>query len=324
MKHLKFIIPLLVICLILPLFITKNYYQMLLCQTFINIIVVLGLNFITGLTGQMNLGTAGIFAIGAYISALLSVNFSISPWICLLLAIGAGYLIGKGLGYPSLRVKGVYLALTTMGFGEIIRLLATNLEGVTGGNHGVNNIPGFNFFGIPINNAKSFYYFLLIVVVIMVVISLRIINSKWGRAFKAIRENIDAVEGSGIDVADIKIKAFTIAAIYGCVGGALYANLMGYINPTGFSLDFSFSYLIMLMLGGIGTVGGSIIGAFIVTILPEFLRFLQDYYMLIFGVIGLLFAIFLPYGLTSLPSVIKNSADRKSLKANGATKKERR
>lgn len=300
MKHLKFIVPLLALCLILPVFVTKNYYQMLLCQAFINIIVVLGLNFITGLTGQMNLGTAGIFAIGAYISALLSVNFSISPWICLLLAIGAGYLIGRGLGYPSLRVKGVYLALTTMGFGEIIRLLATNLENVTGGNHGVNNIPGFNFFGIQIDDAKSFYYFLLIFTVIMVVISLRIINSKWGRAFKAIRDNIDAVEGSGIDVADIKIKAFTIAAIYGCIGGALYANLMGYINPTGFSLDFSFSYLIMLMLGGIGTVGGSILGAILVTILPEFLRFLQDYYMLIFGVIGLLFAIFMPYGLISI------------------------
>lgn len=291
---------------------------MLFCQTFINIIVVLGLNFITGLTGQMNLGTAGIFAIGAYISALLSVNFSISPWIGLLLAIAAGYLIGKGLGYPSLRVKGIYLALTTLGFGEIVRLLATNLEPVTGGTHGVNNIPGFNVFGLAIDNARSFYYFLLVITLIMIAISVRLINSKWGRAFKAIRDNIEAVEGSGIDVADIKVKAFTVAAIYGCIGGALYANLMGYINPAGFTTDYSISFLIMLMLGGIGSVGGSIIGSIIVTILPEMMRFLQDYYALIFSAIVLVFSIFLPNGLVSLVKIPFKSRSRET---NGDIKK---
>jgi branched-chain amino acid transport system permease protein len=298
----KFIIflALVIFASLLPMFINNTYYIMVFDQTFVNIIVVLGLNFITGLTGQMNLGTAGILSIGAYITGLLTVKCHISPWITLLLAIPAGYLIGILLGYPSLRLKGVYLALTTIGFTQIVMLLATNLSGLTGGTQGVQRIPGFNLFGISISTNESFYYFLLVCVIITVLISIKIIHSKWGRAFKAINDNIDAVEACGIDVSDIKIKAFTLASIYGCIGGALFANLFGYINPGTFNLDMSFNFLVMLMVGGIGSIGGNIIGAIIVTILPELLRFLQNYYWLIFSVIVLIFVIFQPLGLSDL------------------------
>lgn len=285
--------------LILPIFVTNDYYKMLFNQTFINIIAVLGLNFITGLTGQMNLGTDGLVAIGAYSSALLTTTFKISPWLGIVFALVMGLIIGIGLGYPSLKIKGIYLALTTLGFGEIVRMLITNLN-FTGGTHGISNIPGYNFFGISINSPTSFYYFLLFVVIFIIYISLRIVNSKWGRTFKAIRDNAEAVEACGIDISKLKILAFTLASIYGALAGALYGNLMGYINPTAFNYDLSVSYIMMMMIGGIGSVTGNILGAIVVTILPEILRFLQNYYWLFFSTVVLIFTIFVPNGLISI------------------------
>lgn len=297
--YLLFIV-LFLILLILPLIVKNTYYRMLFDQTLINIIVVLGLNFITGLTGQMNLGTAGIFGIGAYTSALLTTQLHISPWLSLIAAILMGYLIGVILGWPSLRIKGIYLALTTIGFGEIIRLLLTNMAGITGGTQGVLNIPNYTLFNIDIKDEKSIYYLLLAITVIMTLIALKIINSKWGRVLKAIRDNDQAVESCGINIAEIKIKAFLLCTVYGCIAGALYAHLMGYINPADFTFDLSIKYLMMLMLGGIGSIPGNILGAAIVTLLPEFLRFLQDYYWLIFSSVLLVIVILLPNGVISL------------------------
>lgn len=286
--------------LFLPIVIKNTYYCMLLDQTLINIIIVFGLNFITGLTGQMNLGMAGIFALGAYTSALLTTQCHLSPWLSLIAAIAMGCLIGVVLGWPSLRVKGIYLALTTIGFGEIVRLLLTNMAGITGGTQGVLNIPAYQIFQLGINNERIFYYFLLVITSVMFWIALKIVHSKWGRVFKAIRDNDQAVESCGINIASVKIKAFILCTIYGCVGGALYAHLMGYLNPADFTVDFSVKYLMMLMLGGIGSIPGNIIGAGVVTLLPEILRFLKDFYWLIFSVILFVICIILPNGLVSI------------------------
>lgn len=288
------------ILLALPWIITNTYYQTLFNQTLINLIVVMGLNFITGLTGQMNLGTGGIFALGAYSLALLTTKTGCSAWMGLALAVLVGFLIGRGLGYPSLRVSGVYLSLTTIGFGEIVRLLLTNMTEVTGGALGVQSIPRFSILGFALNTQRRYYYMLLLIAVLLWVTAKRIVSSKWGRAFKSIKDSPDAAEACGINIAQIKILAFTLATVFGCIGGALYASLMGYISPNTFTQDLSINYLVMMMIGGIGSVGGNIIGAIVVTILPEMLRFLKEYYWLIFSVITLLFAIFLPHGLASL------------------------
>ena len=144
---------------LVPLFMSNNYYITILNQMVINMIVVFGLNFITGLAGQMNLGTAGIYALGAYTSALLSRNFGLSPWLTMVAALVVGFLIGRGLGYPSLKMKGVYLSLTTLAFSEIIRILATNLMDITGGTQGIKNIPRFCvlFWNLD-TNVKYFYF----------------------------------------------------------------------------------------------------------------------------------------------------------------------
>ncbi len=295
-KHIILLIVLFIALLIVPQFISNDYYILIFNRIFINAIVVLGLNFITGLTGQMNLGMAGIFALGAYSSALVSRNLNTSPWIGMIAAILIGLIIGRTLGYPSLRVKGVYLSLTTIGFAEVVRMLISNLTNFTGGTQGIRNIKPYRIFGFEFNTQIRMYYLFFICLVIALFIAWRIVNSKWGRVFKSLRDNVEAVEMSGVNIAEIKIKAFTACAIYGSIAGALYAHFMGYINPSTFSIDFSTNFVIMLVIGGLGSVFGNIIGAAIVTVLPELLKFLGDYYLITFSVIVLIGAIFFPRG----------------------------
>ncbi len=294
--------------IILPQLTNNNYRILLLSQTLVNIIVVLGLNFITGLIGQMNLGMAGIFALGTYTSGLLTTRLGLSPWIGLLASIVMGLIIGIILGYPSLRFKGIYLALTTIAFGEIVRLLLTNLVDITGGTRGVSNIPTFKLFGYEFSTPRQCYYLILFFLVLLTITAVRIINSKWGRSFKAIRDNDSAVESCGINMSKVKITAFVMSAVYACVAGCLYAHLMRYITPSDFTFDMSVKYLMMLMLGGIGDVMGNIIGGSVITLLPEYLRFLDDYYWLVFSTIVFICVIVLPHGLVSL---VKNPIWRK-------------
>lgn len=309
-KKSKFIIAIIamIVAAVLPLFITNNYHLNLMIQVLINIIVVVGLNFITGLTGQMNLGTAGIYSMGAYTSSLIATRLGINPWLCLIAAIFMGFLIGLGLGYPSLRVSGVYLALTTIGFSEIVRILMTNLTDLTGGALGVTGIPPFSIFGHQFVSNKEIYYLYLVLALILIFIAYRIVNSKWGRAFLAVKDNPEAMEAGGVSISKVKILAFTMAAIYATIAGSLYAHYIGFINPSAYNLEFSINYVVMLVIGGIGSVPGNIIGAIVVTIVPELLRFMENYYWLVFSIITLLFVIFLPYGITSLFKVKKGTA----------------
>ena len=289
-----------IIAAVLPLFLKKQYYTNLMVQVLISIIIVTGLNFITGLTGQMNLGTAGIFALGAYTSALLTTKLHVNAWLGLLAAIVMGLLIGICLGYPSLRLKGVYLALTTIGFSEVVRILITNAINFTGGSAGVNGIPPFELFGYAFKKNVPTFYLYLVFVVILLIFAQRVVKSKWGRMLKAIKDNPDALETSGVNVAWPKIMAFTLCAVYGCIAGCLYAHFIRFIFPDEYTINFSINYVFMLIIGGIGSVPGAVIGTVFVMVVPEILRFLESYYWLIFSIIALLFVIFMPYGLVSL------------------------
>lgn len=298
MKKISITMISILIAIIVPLLVTDNYNRGIFIMALINIIVVLGLNFITGLTGQMNLGTAGIFAVGAYTTALLTTKAGISPWLTIIASIIMGLVIGIGLGFPSLRIQGVYLALTTIGFAEIIRILISNLK-FTNGIMGIRNIPSFSIGGFVIEDKLQVYYLFLVFVIIMAIIAYRITYSKWGRLFKAIRDNYEAVQACGIDIAKPKIMAFTLAAIYGCVAGSLYAVHMEFITPSVFTFDLSTTFIIMMMLGGIGSVPGGILGAVVCTILPEKLRFLGNWYWIVFSIIVLLIILFRPSGVIS-------------------------
>ena len=214
------------VLLMVPLAVHSTYIMLLLDQVLIYIVCVLGLNYITGLTGQNNLGMGAIFGLGAYTSALLTVRLQVSAFVGLLGAIAMGFVIGQVLGRPSLRVKGIYLAFTTISFGEIVRLLLTNMQGLTYGTLGVSNIPAYNFFGIVLDTEHKLYYLFLAVVILSIIICNRIVHSRWGREFRAIRDNDESIPSLGINITRVKIIAFTLCAVFGCIAGALYAHLI--------------------------------------------------------------------------------------------------
>lgn len=280
------VVSTLVLCL--PLLVNNDYWTVVFIRVLLNIIVALGLNFITGLIGQMNLGTAGIYALGAYTSALLTTKTGCSPWMGILAAIVMGLIIGVVLGYPSLRLKGVYLSLTTIGFTQIVTLFLNNMTRFTGGSQGVKGIQPYSLFGFSFNTYLRSYYLYVAFAIIALFVAQRIVGSKWGRLFRSLRDNTDAVEMSGVNIASVKIKAFTTCAIFGTVAGALYAHFYGYINPSTYTLDVSMNYVLILLVGGLGSVPGVMFGAGIVTILPELLRELGDYYLIAFY--GIIFA----------------------------------
>lgn len=275
---------------------SNTYVQSVMNMLLYNIVIVLGLNYITGLTGQMNLATAGMVAMGAYTYGIMTTSYGWQPWMALLALFAVALAMGLGLGYPSLRLKGFFLSLTTIGFSEVVRLLASNLPELTGGTMGFSNIVRLPFF-FDMSTKNSYFYLNLIFTVILTLIAFSLVNSKWGRAFKAIRDNADAAEASGINVSRLKIQAFTLASVYAVIGGCMYAGYNTYLNPTAFTVQMSQNYVAMLMIGGLGSVPGNIIGAGLVTVLPEMLREFDDYYWIVFSTVCLVMAILVPDGL---------------------------
>ncbi len=276
--------------------ISNTYVQSVMNMLLYNMVLVLGLNFITGLTGQMNLATAGMLALGAYTYGILTTSLGWIPWVALFALFAVGLAVGRGLGYPSLRLKGFYLSLTTIGFSEVIRLLVANLDDITGGTMGFYNVTRL----FPTEDKNGVFYVNLVIALIMIAVAFRVVYSKWGRAYKAIRDNVEAAEATGINISKLKIQAFTLAAIYAAVGGFMYATYNTNLNPSGFTIQYSQNYVAMLMIGGIGTVPGNLIGATIVTVLPELLRRFQDYYWVLFSTVCLVMAILVPDGLWPL------------------------
>lgn len=281
---------------VIPAFVTGNYYRTVCCQAMLYAIVALGLNFIVGLSGLMTLGTAAIYGLGSYVSALFCVKLGWNPWAALIPVLISGWLIGKGLGYPSLRVQGVYLSLATIGFNEIVRNLLTNLEW-TGSGTGIRNIPVYEIGGFAFDTQIRSYYLIYAVLLMFIVIAWKIVNSRWGRAFKAVKDNPDALEVCGINIANVKITAFTLSAIFAVVAGAMYAHFNRYITPATYTTDLSISFVVMLIIGGLGNFWGCIYGAYIVAFLPQLLRPIGLTYKLIYAVIIMLLVVFFPNGI---------------------------
>ncbi len=308
------------IIIALPLIVHNEYWTVIFVRVMINIVVVLGLNFITGLIGQMNLGTAGIYALGAYSSALLTQYTGCSPWLGLLLAVVVGLMIGLVLGYPSLRLKGVYLSLTTIGFTMVVQIFLNNLTKLTGGSQGVQHIAPYSIFGFKFDTYIRSYYLYLVFALIALFAATRVVNSKWGRLFRSLRDNADAVEMMGINIASVKIKAFATSAVFGTIGGAMFAHFYGYISPATYTTDVSMNYVLMLLVGGIGSVPGAITGAAIITILPELLRFLGDYYLITFYGIILIGILAFPNGwIDAISRLIRLiTGKNKNVKKEGA------
>ena len=311
---------LLIPLVLLPLVITSNYTLLLVDQVLVFIIAVMGMNFISGLTGENNLGMAGIFALGAYSTAISTVNFGLPTIVGVLISILIGVIFGLLIGYPTLRLKGVYFALTTQVLAEAVRIFLNNAQDLSNGSNGIRNIPPLTLFGYTFSSKVSMYYLFLFVCVIIMVVALRLVNGGWGRELKAIRDNIDGVESCGVNKSSAKVKAFMLCSVLGCLAGSMYAQLMTFILPTSFNYDLTVKFVMMLMLGGIGSIPGLIIGCIVVVILPEILRVLGDYYWLVFSSLMLIIIIVRPYGLISIYEDLKQKATAKKSAQKGGPK----
>ena len=284
----------------LPFCIQGQYWGRLFNQAIINMMVVLGLNLLSGYLGLLNVGAVGMVALGAYTTALFATRMGVPMLAGMALSVITGVVVGVALGGPCLRLKGIYLVLMTQAFAEIVRTMLINLTPVTGGAIGVKSIPSFSLFGLELTSTTQQYMFFFSVLIIAVLAVWRITHSKWGRVFLAIKDNDESVATCGINVTSVKIKAFIIAAILACVAGSMYAGMAGYICPNDFNGDVGTRYILMMMVGGWSNVFGSLLGAVLVTILPEILKVLGDYYWAAFYSIVFVMAIIMPGGLVSI------------------------
>jgi branched-chain amino acid transport system permease protein len=287
----------LALLLVMPFAFKSAYHLRLLNLVGINVLLVLGLNYILGYAGLLSFAQVGFFLIGAYSSGILSVDYALSFWLALPIAVVAVGLFAWLIGIPTLTLRGHYFAFATFAFAEIVRLVALNWQDVTHGATGITGIPAPSIGAFEFGSDRSFYYLVLSAVVLGSAVAFRLERSSFGRALFAIKEGELAAESMGIETAKVKMVAFVLSAIYAGVAGALYGPLNSVISPDVFSFDVSVVVLVSLLLGGAGSIVGAIIGTVLVTLLPEWLRVLQDYYMVVYGAGIVLLMIFLPTGL---------------------------
>jgi len=297
-----------VVALLLPVIFRGNDYLLNLCVVAgVYSIVVMGLGILLGWAGQMSLAQAAFLGIGAYTSAYFTTHVGLNFWQALPLSILMSALVGVGVGYPCLRLSGHYLALATIGFGIITQLVLINWKAVTNGSDGITGIPAPPPIGsISFESYGTYFYIVLGFVVLCAYIAARIKATRVGRAMEAIRENELAASAMGINTTRYKILAFVLAGSYAGLAGSLLAHSIKFISPDSYSFDQSVVFLVMLILGGSSSIGGAILGAALLTLLPEVLRPLKNSYIMVYGAAVVAMIIFMPRGLVGLIEAFTN------------------
>jgi branched-chain amino acid transport system permease protein len=264
------------------------YSMQILVNIGIGIILALGLNIITGLTGQLSLGHAAFMSVGAFAGALLTIKTGMPFSLTILLSGLITAAVAAAIGWPILRLTGDYLAICTLGFAEIVKVVFLNLD-IT------NRALGLT---VPTPNSDlPMPLIVLIVVCLTIIASAFIQNSRFGRALKAIRDDEIAAESMGINIARYKVQSFAVSAFMAGTGGCLYGHFLGYINPSDFGFLKSIDMLSMIVLGGLGSIPGAVFGASLLSAAPEFLRFMSQYRMLVYGALLVFLMVFRPNGL---------------------------
>lgn len=289
----------------------KNYGIYLLSYWLVFIIATMGLNLTVGYAGQKSLGHAAFFGIGAYTVAIL-MKAGISFWIGLPAAALICFAVGIALGFPALRVQTIYLAFATLGFNTAIWLVMRNEEWLTGGTFGINNIRRPSLPGLSLDGNLAYYHFVLVVAVLMALLLWGLLRSPWGKAFTALRDNPIRAESLGVDIRSYTLLSFAIGAVYAGVAGALFASLVGFIEPAPFTVGASIMMYLMVVVGGPGYFFGPLLGAAVGVLLPEWLRFAQAWYLFVFGAAVVLLMIWLPDGLLSIPERLRAKRQARS------------
>ncbi|MBW1869464.1 MAG: branched-chain amino acid ABC transporter permease [Deltaproteobacteria bacterium] len=283
-----------------------GHYPDLMVFAGIYCLITIGLSLLMGYAGQISLCQAAFYGIGAYASGILTTRYGMNPWLCMLIGMGISALIALLVGAPSLKLKGHYLAMATLAFGIIVFIIFNEEVEWTGGPDGMRGIPGLSLFGFQFDSVNKYYYLVWAFVFAAFIFTINIIQSRSGRALRAIHSSETAASAMGVNISRFKIIVFIYGAVLASLAGSLYAHYINFINPSTFDLFVSIKLLIMIALGGMHQIWGAIIGAFLITFLSyEWLHFFGEFEVIVYGGILLLVTIFLPDGLAGIPGIIK-------------------
>jgi len=292
-KFLLFAVPV----LLAPLAFEGGYLMNVLVFVGINTMLAVALNLLLGYAGQISLGHAGFFGLGAYLSGVLTVTYGLNPWLVMPLAAAVVGVIACLIGFPILKLKGHYLAMATLGLGIIIYIVFNETVEYTGGPSGLSGIPNLTLAGITFDSDVKNYYLIWGFALAVVLFALNLANSRVGRALRAVHDSEVAARVMGVNARLLKVQIFTLSAVICSLAGSLYAHTMTFVSPVSFGFNFSVELLTMVVIGGLGSVYGSFLGAALLTLLPEFLRAAQDYDIIIYGGLLMAMVMFMPGGL---------------------------
>jgi branched-chain amino acid transport system permease protein len=278
---------------------TDAYHLTVAINLCITLILTLSLNFVVGNSGQFHLSHVAFFGTGAYVSAILAKQYHLSPWLCLFCAVPAVAMLAALIGLPVTRLKGLYLAVATLAFSLFIEVLVNQGGALTGGGYGIQDIPAATMFGARLS-AKSFYLLALAALVMTILIINNLLDSKFGREIIASRDHPNAAAAAGINPAATKLLVLVIAASFAAVAGWLHTFYYLTLNPVVLSPEWTFVWFFMVLVGGLGSISGVVLGTMLLTLVPEFLGFAAGQTVLVIGILMIAVTLFAPRGLAGL------------------------
>ena len=319
MKHVG-IIAAAAACILIFLFfpqksVISRYMMKVTNEGFIYFIAVLGLCVMLGMGGQVTLSTAGLMGVGAYTTAILTTRYGWQTLPAICIAVIGGGIFSFVMGLALFRLKGSYFSFASIGFTSLLYTIFSNWLEVTGGPDGISSIPKLDLYFFQCANYYDYFRVYFVVAIICFLIVLRMRKTSFGRALASVRDNEITARSFGVNAYMTKVYSFMIAGVFACLSGAMYAVFEGYISPEPFKYDQSAIYLIMVMLGGVDSTFGAFIGALLLTILPEKMRFLQDYYKLVYGVGVIVLMVVMPMGIMGFVQAVRNKLHEKAKRA---------
>ncbi len=291
-----FLIILALAIILIPLVVENKYYIIVMNVVGLNTIVVVGLNLLIGFAGQISLGHAAFYGMGAYLSAILTTTYHLPPWPTMLIAMIATGIVAYFVGYPSLKLKGHYLVMATLGFSIIVNIFMVELDRITGGPSGFPGIPHLSIGKFVFDNDLKNFYLIWTFAFFCILVSLNLVRSRVGRALMAIHGSEIAANSLGVNTDQYKTKVFVLSAVFASLAGSLYAHYLTFISPRSFDFYYSIQVVTMVIVGGMGSVWGSFWGAVLLTVLPEVLHVAEKFNIIAYGAILASVLIFLPEG----------------------------
>ncbi len=282
---------------LIPIFVDSKYYFIVLNVIGLNTIVVIGLNLLIGFAGQISLGHAAFYGLGSYFSGVLTVNYGWSPWLAMLVGMLATGTIAYIVGYPSLKLRGHYLVMATLAFSIIVYVLMGELSHFTGGHDGLIGIEPLSIMGFEFDNDLRNFYLIWIFVLFCMILANNLLNSRVGRALRAIHGSEVAANSLGINTESYKVKIFVLSAMFASLSGSLYAHYINFISPSTYDFYYSIQVVTMVIVGGMGSLWGSLFGAALLTTISEALHIAKQYHVIAYGVFLSIVLIFVPQGI---------------------------